>query len=242
MIVDNFKKNLESSFVEEYPYPHIYLKNVFGVNTQDKISFPDLNNYNQSKININNIHLGIRLNEIKDEDLKKFWKPLIDYLISDDFFQIMSKKFNIKNKKISQDAHFGINTPVKKVSSVRGPHFDNTKVLYAGLIYLRDADDDSSGGNFRIFEKKVNNFSITEGRAVSDDQVKFNNEFAYGFGNMILFKNTPVSVHSVSAREKTSHVRKYISFNATTDLDIFKIQPKVTFKNKIKRIFNFFKF
>ena len=53
---------------------------------------------------------------------------------------------------------------------MKGPHFDNTKVLYAGLIYMRDADD-SKGGNFRIL-KKTEEFSISEGRSVSDEQVK----------------------------------------------------------------------
>ena len=240
MLVDNFKKNVEAAIVEEYPYPHIYLKNVLGEDIQKKINFPSLDNYNQDKINLNNIHLGIKVDDIQDENTKKLWKPFINFLISDEFFQIISKKFKIKNQKINQDAHFGINSSVKKVSAVRGPHFDNTKVLYAGLIYLRDANDDTTGGNFRMFEKKIDNFSITEGRALSDDQVKLYKEFAYGFCNMILFKNTPVSVHSVSAREKTSHVRKYIAFDATTDTHLFKINPKATLKNKIRKLLNFF--
>ena len=104
---------------------------------------------------------------------------------------------------------------------------------------MRDADDDSKGGNFRIFEKNTEEFSISEGRSVSDDQVKLYKEIKYEFCDMILFKNSPVSVHSVSNREITKHTRKYIAFNATSGENLFKIKPKTYLKSKIKNILNF---
>ena len=44
---------------------------------------------------------------------------------------------------------------------------------------------------------------------------------------MILFKNSPVSVHSVSNREITKHTRKYIAFNATCDETYLKLNQKL---------------
>lgn len=239
MLVEKFKQNLISAKVENYPYPHIHLKKVFGESFDNKNIFPNLHNYDQNRLSKNNLHLGIKIDDIKENDKKSFWRPFIDFLESDEIFEIIANKFELKEKKINQDAHFGINTPVKSNSSVRGPHFDNTKVLYAGLIYMRDADDDSKGGNFRIFEKNTEEFSISEGRSVSDEQVKLYKEIKYEFSDMILFKNSPVSVHSVSNREITKHTRKYIAFNATCDENLFKIKPKTNLKSKIKNIFNF---
>ena len=200
--------------------------------------FFQIYNYDQNRLSKNNLHLGIKIDDIKEND-KKVFGDLYRLSRVDEIFEIIGNKFELKEKKINQDAHFGINTPVKSNSSVRGPHFDNTKVLYAGLIYMRDADDDSKGGNFRIFEKNTEEFSISEGRSVSDEQVKLYKEIKYEFSDMILFKNSPVSVHSVSNREITKHTRKYIAFNATCDENLFKIKPKTNLKSKIKNIFNF---
>lgn len=240
MIVDNFKKNLINAVVENYPYPHIHLRSVFGDSHKEIVEkFPNLSNYDLTKIENNNLHLSIRLNEIKEIDIVKFWKPFINFITSNEIFDIICEKFDIKEKKNHQDYNFGINTPVKHESSVRGPHFDNTKVLYAGLIYMRDKNDNTKGGNFRIFEKKVENFSITSGRSVSDDQVRLFKEINYESCSMILFKNSPVSVHAVSPRSISKFARKYITFNATTDLDFFKIQPKKNILNKFKSLLKF---
>ena len=239
-MVDNFKKKLINAVVQNYPYPHIHLRSVFG-DTQEEIveKFPAISNYDSTKIENNNSHLNIRLNEIEEKNIVEFWKPFIDFITSNEIFEIISDKFNIKEKKIFQDYNFGINTPVKNESTVRGPHFDNTKVLYAGLIYMRDKNDITEGGNFRIFEKKVKNFSITSGRAVSEDQVKLYKEINYEPCSMILFKNSPVSVHSVSPRSISKFARKYITFNATTNLDFFKIKPKRNILNKLKSLLKF---
>ena len=240
MMVDNFKNNLINAVVENYPYPHIHLKSVFGNSHKEIVEkFPDLSNYDSKKIENNNSHLSVRLNEIKQKNIVEFWNPLINFITSNEIFEIISNKFNIKEKKIFQDYNFGINTPVKHKSTVRGPHFDNTKVLYAGLIYMREKNDTTTGGNFRIFEKKVKNFSITSGRAVSDDQVRLFKEINYEPCSMILFKNSPVSVHAVSPRSISKFARKYITFNATTDLDFFKIQPKRNVLNKLKSLLKF---
>lgn len=240
MIVDNFKKNLINAFVENYPYPHIHLRSVFGDSNKEIVEqFPALSNYDSRKIENNNSHLSISLNEIKEEHIVKFWKPFVDFITSDEIFEIISEKFNIEQKKSFQEYNFGINTPVKYESTVRGPHFDNTKVLYAGLIYMRDKSDDTNGGNFRIYEKKVKNFSITTGRAVSEDQVRLYKEIKYEPCSMILFKNSPVSVHSVSPRSISKFARKYITFNAITNLPFFKINPKRNILNKLKNLLKF---
>ena len=47
-----------------------------------------------------------------------------------------------------------LNTPTKIASSFRGPHLDNPKVALVGLIYMRDEEDESKGGNFQMFSSK----------------------------------------------------------------------------------------
>ena len=55
---------------------------------------------------------------------------------------------------------------------------------------------------------------------------------------MILFKNSPVSVHSVSNREITKHTRKYIALTQPVTRTYLKLN-QTNLKSKIKNIFNF---
>ena len=43
----------------------------------------------------------------------------------------------------------GINSPVTKISTVRGLHYDVPTEVWAGLLYMRQARDTARGGHFR---------------------------------------------------------------------------------------------
>jgi hypothetical protein len=47
------------------------------------------------------------------------------------------------------DCQVGMNSPVSRKSSVRGPHHDTPGEVYAGLLYFRDAKDKSTGGDLQ---------------------------------------------------------------------------------------------
>jgi hypothetical protein len=68
-----------------------------------------------------------------------------------DFLSHRSSKNNQLFEFVA-DCQPGINTPVKKVSSVRGPHVDSPVELIGGLFYLRDHNDISTGGDLNIYD------------------------------------------------------------------------------------------
>ena len=51
--------------------------------------------------------------------------------------------------QIDMDCQVGINSPVTKISTVRGLHYDIPTEVWAGLLYMRQARDTARGGHFR---------------------------------------------------------------------------------------------
>ena len=72
MLVEKFKQNLISAKVENYPYPHIHLKKYLVKVLIIKNIFPNLHNYDQNRLSKNNLHLGIKIDDIKENDKKVF--------------------------------------------------------------------------------------------------------------------------------------------------------------------------
>ena len=138
------------------------------------------------------------------------------------------------------DCRIGINTANNKVSTVRDAHVDNTKVLYTGMLYLRDDFDDSSGSSFLIYEPKKP-IKIGIGRSVSKSYLNQVKEIPYKGNNMIIFANSSNSIHGVSPRGITPHLRKFIAFNATYKEPLFNLESEeVNFFQKIVNKIKYF--
>ncbi len=114
-------------------------------------------------------------------------------------------------EEISLDCQFGVNSPVVRASSVRSPHLDRPTKLFNALLYCRAPDDDTPGGGLILY-KATGPLAYSEGSSIMPTRVVAAKRIAYRANRLVLFLNSPWSVHGVEPRPRTPHVRRYINF------------------------------
>ena len=116
--------------------------------------------------------------------------------------------------------------------AVRGPHVDRPSELFAALLYFRQQGDDSTGGDLDICEAtdshlypSANSVLLAELPAeVSPAQVRTIETARYAPNTLVLFINSPKSVHSVSGRSPTPLTRRHINFCCDLTFDLFEMR------------------
>lgn len=103
-----------------------------------------------------------------------------------------------------------VNTPVKKMSSVRGPHTDNLRKAYVGLLYFRLPEDDSTGGDLEIYRWKNGEPKKHWPVAVDGQDVEQESTIGYKPNRLIFFLATDRALHGVSPRSVTPHWRRLV--------------------------------
>ena len=166
-----------------------------------------------------------------------------------------SKKIIDKNKIVKLNSHsskqkdsmtfsafFGYNTPVTEPSSVIGPHLDHFDKIFFGLYYMREPEDNSTGGDLYLYKWK-NNYSNYKKKKIIFTE-KWDNMFShseavkkigYEKNTFILALNSIDSLHGVSRREKTDHIRQFcyisVAFNKDLKFATPNLIEKIFFKN-----------
>ena len=247
--MEKYKKEIyekiEKSIIHEEPYPYIYIENLLNEELYEIIgkNYPkfegDLENNVRYQINIDNIY----------EEPKKYeiMKKIIEEIFNEEFYEIIVKKFEKqlkesykeidfskgierrklkgKSNKIRYDFQPGINSPVTRESSVRKPHIDSEEEIIAGLLYLREEDDDSKGGELVIYgsKKKIkinkrkvrkqeeDRVYLQKNEVINVDDLIEEKTIPYGRNNFVMFINTNKSIHGVNARSITKHNRRLIN-------------------------------
>jgi len=107
--------------------------------------------------------------------------------------------------------------------TVRTPHLDNSRELFAGLLYMRKPEDASTGGDIHVFRKKIDRPEYTGIREVNTDHVIEAGSVPYRANTMILFLNTHDTIHGVTPRQGANCVRRYVNIDAHQDRKLFTI-------------------
>lgn len=107
--------------------------------------------------------------------------------------------------------------------TVRTPHLDNSRELFAGLLYMRKPEDVSVGGDIHVFRKMVSQPEYTGIREVNPDHVSAAGTVPYRANTMILFLNTHDTIHGVTPRQGANCVRRYINIDAHQDRKLFTV-------------------
>jgi hypothetical protein len=116
----------------------------------------------------------------------------------------------VPESSIVARATLGVNTPVTiSNTSVRGPHVDSPRKAYVGLFYVRHPDDRSIGGDFAIYRVKDGAQIESWGQKISADDVELVRVVDYGPNTYVLMLNTEGSLHGVTNRSVTSHLRRF---------------------------------
>ena len=221
--------------------------------TQHELFFKFLNFHRSSEF-------FYQCTNIFKDDLEKIYPNIISNSKKKiDNNKIVKLDSNSKKKEDSMTftSIYGYNTPVTKTSSVIGPHIDHYDKIFFGLYYMREPEDNSIGGDLILYKWKNKYSNYMKKNIIFTE--KWNNmlshseevkKIKYEKNTFILALNSIDSLHGVSKREKTNHIRQfcYISFAFNKDLKfatpnlIEKIFFKnISIKNKLIIILNSFK-
>jgi hypothetical protein len=149
-----------------------------------------------------------------------------------------SNKTPRQRNNIMLDALIAVNTPaLTGKTSVRPAHLDRTDKIFVGLLYLRLPDDDSSGADLELLRPKDGPLVYGHQRMLTEDKTINVRTIPYRRNSLVLFLNTPESLHSVTPREATPHTRYFINLLGETSEPLFEVAlaPEVTAASKPAR-------
>lgn len=109
------------------------------------------------------------------------------------------------------DCQIGINTPLSRPSSVRGAHVDNPVELYAGLLYFKPLQDESTGGDLLIYRYKRKDYRFHGKAELNERYVEKVGQVPYERNTLVFFINSINSVHGVTARSASSRPRRLVN-------------------------------
>ena len=259
--------NANPAMVKMDPFPHIILVDAlpleFAANLTN--SFPK----HLFDLTSNNQRIDISANNVfNSPDIPQDWKQFIAYHSSKEFFKEVLSLFEhslLANKNVNLstlnnlntgirfqdtfdekdcllDAQISINTPVTKKSSVRKAHTDNNNKIFSGLFYLRQDDDNSSGGDLQLckwnhgysYRKKLKTYkeSLSPRHYTVFDEIPYANNVA------VLFLNSLDALHCVTPRDLTGHTRTFMNLVGELPYDIFEKHIKTQIINIAKYIEN----
>ena len=258
--------NLNKINYKNFPFPHFIVKNALDKNffNQLDIEYGILESYFQGLPDYNKNNIGMQINL---EDLHKIkldmpvWKKFMEYHSSDEFtlelYEIFKDEIeniypNIKKNILNFTSRFiskcqpGINTPVKRRTSVRAPHLDKYNTLFSGLFYMRKKNDNSAGGDLELYKTKKNqeNLFYSKCEVSNLGSIEIFEKLEYQENVFICFLNTPKSIHAVTPREVTQENRRLINFITKVPNEnspLFKVKRDKNYlrvmKNNIRDLF-----
>jgi hypothetical protein len=118
---------------------------------------------------------------------------------------------NRKRNEVGLDAQLIVNSPpLVDGTSVRGPHLDWPDKLISALLYLRPEEDDSVGGDLELYTPVDGTLLFDAHNEVPLEQVRRVRTYPYRHNLMILPLATPLGLHGVSPRGRTSRPRYHL--------------------------------
>jgi hypothetical protein len=111
----------------------------------------------------------------------------------------------------------GVNTPQTKPGRVRGPHLDNPIELYGGLLYMGEGE----GGDLEV-QRLIKPPEFHGKLEIQDECVETITVVPYEPNTLVMFINTPTSIHSVTPRPATDKCRRLVSIAGELPRMLFK--------------------
>ena len=160
----------QSDFVNLDKYNNEFSENTrYNISANKIINEKALRNLSETTINFFKFHTSdeylSELIKIFQDDIQKYYPSFYSNIknkINDNLAIIRGSESN--GNYITLDCQFAINSTSSKESAVIEPHVDNPVELFAGLLYLRDENDNSSGGNLEIYQVDKNKKPIFYGK------------------------------------------------------------------------------
>ncbi len=122
------------------------------------------------------------------------------------------------------DALISMNTPVvTRPTSVRRAHVDLPDKLFAGLFYMRDPQDTSTGGDLEIYKFKQSRPCGFNDCQIYADCVEHVKTIKYEQNVLVLFLNSIHSLHGVTVRSSTNYPRYFVNLVGEVNKPLFDL-------------------
>jgi len=128
------------------------------------------------------------------------------------------------------DAQICGNTPAEVAGSVRTMHVDNGRKLFAGLFYMRLADDDAQGGDLALgrlkppYRKAEQVAGAFDGKYLDDGKIETARMVPYAANRLVLFINSLSAIHGVTVRQPTTHPRRFVNLLGEIDPPLYSAE------------------
>lgn len=223
--------------------------------------FPDLATILGSRSAGSNVAVRMTVKQVlNDSTLPAIWREFFSYHTSADYWRDVVRVFGAHFRRefpgleqqvgrayedwrvmprgydgpaeVRLDCQFVMNTPVLKPSSVKTPHIDLCDKIFSALLYFRDPNDGSKGGDLDLYGWRRKPRFVKH-RTLGGD-VEHAKTVQYAPNTYVCFVNSERAVHGVSPRDVTPIPRRYINFIA--ELPIKAFSPKQV--GRFQRLFH----
>jgi len=206
-LCETFPSNKLAISISTQKGKNIYSNQRLSANTQEALASTNIHKlwHDFIKVHVSKEFFIETLNLFKPA-LKRFHPWFLKKY--PDFSQIKAgTRFNttFSQSDMTMDCQICINTPVTAdPTSVRLAHIDDAFEFYAGLFYMRDIEDNSTGGDLEIYTKtgRIDN---------GNPEVKVVDLVHYEANTLAFFLGTKDSIHGVTPRSKTPFTRKFVN-------------------------------
>jgi len=114
--------------------------------------------------------------------------------------------------------------PVARPSSSDPCHVDRPVTLFAGLLYCRLPDDDSTGGDLELYRFLGRERRYDATRHVDASLVEPVRRIAYRANRLVFFLQSSHSLHGVTVRSPTPWPRLHVNFLAEMQTNVFALE------------------
>lgn len=121
------------------------------------------------------------------------------------------------------DCQFVINTPSRRISSVKTQHVDKRTTILAMLFYFRDPADRAEGGDFEIYAWKRPPRFLPSQRLILPDDLALQRVVRYAPNTLAAFVNSARAAHGVSPRGPSALPRRYVNVIVETPFKAFDV-------------------
>lgn len=236
------------------PFPHLVIEDALNLDVANQLrsDFPKPEQIGVDQ-GLSNNRWDLSAHEIiGSEYISDLWKQVIAYHTSNAFWSEIYGIFgkylakaesqlgtslaaprvgvrgsdSFESKQLLLDAQISGNTPVRETSSVRGTHIDKGDKIFSALLYLRDNDDESTGGDFVIqrwrsgIPKKLRLSAYHEGMKAFRESVTV---VPYRHNTLVFLLNSPDSLHAVTARSQTASTRKFMNLVGVVPKNLYHV-------------------
>lgn len=117
-----------------------------------------------------------------------------------------------ENYDVVLDCQFSINRSVEAANAIRGAHLDSPHKLFAALLYMRAPGDRSCGGELEFYRLRRGLYPKPKPSRISLAEVEQVDRIRYQPNTLVMFLNSPLSIHGLTRRSVSPLARRYINF------------------------------